>query len=63
MERQATSVRTLIELQADMEAGGNSEEERDRIYQHLVNYHGETLLLMHWSILGEDTLLRAHGWI
>jgi hypothetical protein len=42
----------LTELQAAMQTS-NDVAERDRIYQALVNFHGETLLLMHWSILGK----------
>ena len=53
VDRQATAVRTLVDLRANMAIIGNTDEERERIYQELVNFHGETLLLMHWNILGE----------
>jgi hypothetical protein len=53
MERQASSITTLAELQQSAERPNGGHEQRNRTYQALVNFHGETLLLMHWSILGK----------
>jgi hypothetical protein len=54
LDRQQVAVRALVDFQADMGAMGNDDEARNHTYQRLVDFHGETLLLMHWSILGEN---------
>ncbi|GAX84742.1 hypothetical protein CEUSTIGMA_g12164.t1 [Chlamydomonas eustigma] len=56
MERQASSTTTLADLQQSAERSDH--EQRDRTYQALVNFHGETLLLMHWSILGYTAIVK-----
>lgn len=58
VRRQAQSSQQLAQLQARMEAEGESFEERHALYQSLVNFHGETLLLMHWSILAYTAIVK-----
>lgn len=58
IRRQAHSSQQLALLQARVEAEGESFEERHALYQTLVNFHGETLLLMHWSILAYTAIVK-----
>ena len=58
VEHQDFSSATLARLQDELARQGNSLEERQQVYKRLVDFHGETLLLMHWSILAYTAIVK-----
>ncbi len=58
VERQDFSSATLAQLQQELAWQGRSLEERQQVYKRLVDFHGETLLLMHWSILAYTAIVK-----
>ncbi|KAG1676216.1 hypothetical protein FOA52_006433 [Chlamydomonas sp. UWO 241] len=56
---QANSASQLAHLKSVVEDGDCGElEGRQQVYQDLVNFHGETLLLLHWSILAYTAIVK-----
>lgn len=51
-------MRTLSDLRGRMHDSVGNVEERQQIYQTLVNFHGQALLLMHYSILAYTAIVK-----
>ena len=60
MHRQAQGIQTLARLQEQVGsiALAKQNDDKERVYQELVNFHGEMLLLMHWSILAYTAIVK-----
>lgn len=63
MQRQARGIQTLARLQdsvgiTNTNRDPTANEDKERVYQELVNFHGEMLLLMHWSILAYTAIVK-----
>ena len=59
MHRQAQGIQTLARLQDSVGVISlKPNDEKERVYQELVNFHGEMLLLMHWSILAYTAIVK-----
>lgn len=60
IQKQVDSAQALEELRAqEVEARLSIRwEEKQRVYQGLVNFHGETILLLHWSIMAYTAMVK-----
>mmetsp|Transcript_34294 Transcript_34294/g.101904 ORF Transcript_34294/g.101904 Transcript_34294/m.101904 type:complete len:219 (-) Transcript_34294:1857-2513(-) len=55
---QAEAAATLARLRHVVKHPNDDIDERRQVYLDLVNFHGETLLLLHWSILGYTAVVK-----
>lgn len=51
LEKEETSVIRVEQLEAALAAAGDDVPRLETLHQEFVNFHGEVLLLVHWSIL------------